>query len=110
MLSFAFASSVVTCHRQDRLEVLGHEAFGGSACMLFPLAHTALAITTNNLTFDKEGTREVLRTLCREMDLPVPDFLRGGNGLLKILPQRFGAIDRGCSDSFCRCVFCVKIG
>jgi len=49
--------------------------------MLFPLAHTALAITTNNLTFDKEGTREVLRTLCREMDLPVPDFLCGGNGL-----------------------------
>lgn len=29
---------------------------------------------------------------------------------LKILPQSFGAIDRGRSDSFCRCVFCVKLG
>jgi hypothetical protein len=45
--------------------------------LLFPLAHTSLAITTNNLTLDKEGTREVVKVICREMGLPVPSFMRG---------------------------------
>lgn len=55
--------------------VLGHEAFGGSACLLFPLVQCSLAITTNNLSLDKAGTREVVRVVCREVGLPMPSFM-----------------------------------
>lgn len=40
-------------------KVLGHEAFGGSAALLFPRAHTAIAVTTNDLSLDRGATREV---------------------------------------------------
>jgi hypothetical protein len=57
-------------------QVLGHEAFGGSVCLLFPLAHTSIAITTNNATLDKTHTRTILSMLAKELELPLPSFVK----------------------------------